>query len=72
MRVDSLRPKDNPRIFYLCDREKECKRSITCGNGKDHCNHTTDSEHARNGMCDNPEKSDRFELTERGDYWEKE
>ncbi len=69
MRVDSLRPKDNPRIFYLCDREKECKRSITCG--EEYCSHTEDPEHAKNGKTEHPELDNRFKKTEHGDYYEK-
>lgn len=57
-------------VMYLCDRKKECNKSITCGG--EYCSHTYDPEHARNGATDHPELDERFQLTEYGDYWEKE
>lgn len=46
------------KIFYLCDRKKECSKSLGCGTD---CKHTKDVNHALNGPCDVPEFDDRFE-----------
>ena len=40
-------------VIYLCDRKKECNKSITCGG--EYCNHTYDPEHAKNRTTDHPE-----------------
>ena len=43
----------DPKIFFLCDMEKDCCDSPTCGkNWKDGCFHTSDINHAKNFMKD--------------------
>ena len=46
-------------MVYLCDKQKECKNSRSCGV---FCNHTTDPEHAKNGAVHSPgEAKGRFD-----------
>ena len=46
-------------MVYLCDKQKECKNSRSCGV---FCNHTTDPDHAKNGTVHSPEETkDRFD-----------
>ena len=41
-------------MVYLCDKQKECKNRRSCGV---FCNHTTDPDHAKNGMVHSPEET---------------
>ena len=41
-------------VVYLCDKQKECKNSRSCGV---FCNHTTDPDHAKNGTVHSPEET---------------
>ena len=55
-------------IFYICDRKKPC--SFSPKYGKD-CKHTTNPEHALNGISEDPEHDKRFIFNkEFGDFWE--
>jgi hypothetical protein len=57
-----------PDILYLCDRKQKCSSSYYCKTLE--CMHTTDPNHALNGPCENPEKSDRFDRWPDGSYVE--
>lgn len=61
------------QIVYVCDKKKKCANTLGCGSPEKnnqgiYCNHTLDPNHAKNGVCDNPEESDRFIKHE--DYYE--
>ena len=55
------------KIAYLCNKQKDCKDSRSCGTL---CNHTLDATYALNGICLDPESDDRFEK-EMGSWIEK-
>lgn len=42
------------KIFYICDKKKNCNKSASCGK---YCNHTSDSEHAKNGEIHTPSET---------------
>lgn len=50
-------------VFYLCDGEKECKKSPTCHQCGGDCKHCTEPDHAKYGaITDDPfNHRDRFE-----------
>ena len=51
------------RVYYLCDKKKECRWGRLCQNEK--CKHTKDVNHAVNGPVVNVKEWDtRFELKE--------
>lgn len=60
-------------VMYLCDKQKECKNSRSCGV---FCNHTTDPDHAKNGAIKTPaEIAGRFDAVvndEKIFYFERE
>ena len=45
------------KIFYICDKKKECSCSPGCGVD---CNHTKDANHALNGPSNDPMNDKRF------------
>lgn len=58
--------KKAPETLYLCDRKQKCSSSYYCKTLE--CMHTADPNHALNGPCENPEKSDRFDKWPDGGY----
>lgn len=43
------------KIFYICDKRKRCGDGASCGK---YCNHTSDPEHAKNGVINTPAEID--------------
>ena len=43
--VEAQAVEQPPKVVYLCDRKKECRDSLSCGND---CMHTLDISHAAN------------------------
>lgn len=42
------------KIFYICDKKKNCNKSASCGK---YCNHTSDTDHAKNGAIFTPSET---------------
>ena len=59
-------------VIYICDKKKDCadpNKFIPCYP----CQHTTDPEHALNGVCEDPwNYPERFELIGLSQYWERD
>lgn len=63
------------KVVYICDGNAcDHKEFASCKGdypGIDVCCHTTDSAHAKYGVCEDPENHpDRFKQLEDGDFWE--
>lgn len=62
-------------VAYICDG-KACEDQLwpSCKIPRteiDHCDHTTNPEHAKNGPCEDPENHpERFKELQNGRYWE--
>ena len=46
-------------VFYICDQKNKCWYSPNCGK---ECFHTTDINHAKNGISEDPEHDPRFKV----------
>ena len=70
-----IKEKPVTSVAYICDG-KDCADQLwpSCkitGTKIDHCDHTTNPEHAKNGPCEDPENHpERFKELQSGRYWE--